>query len=200
MIRRQDIIRAESKHITNMIPSMVESFDDDPVLNWFVRQDQQRSQAFQLIFQYFFRRSVHKKHVFTAGDFSGSAIWYPPGQWRGGVFEQLLNLPLIIRACGLSRIPGIIKALNILENNHPSTPHYYLHFIGVSAQARGKGVGGCLMREVLKKCDEDGIPAYLENSKETNIGFYQGYGFEVKRCIKFEEGAPDIWLMWRNPG
>ena len=35
------------------------------------------------------------------------------------------------------------------------------------------------MQPVLERCDADGIPAYLESTKERNVGFYEQHGFAV---------------------
>ena len=51
----------------------------------------------------------------------------------------------------------------------------------------------------LRKCDDDILPAYLENSKRDNLAFYRGHGFEVVDEIRFATGAPPVWLMWRPP-
>ncbi|WP_422423355.1 GNAT family N-acetyltransferase [Rhodococcus sp. 7Tela_A2] len=42
-------------------------------------------------------------------------------------------------------------------------------------------------------------PAYLEPSKEVNIGYYERFGFEVTREIVIPRGGPTLWAMWRNP-
>ncbi len=44
-----------------------------------------------------------------------------------------------------------------------------------------------------------GVAAYLENSKEQNLAFYQGHGFKVTRQISFSKHSPKLWLMWREP-
>ena len=56
-----------------------------------------------------------------------------------------------------------------------------------------------LISRVLRKCDEENVPAYLENSKPENLDFYQGHGFEVIEKIHFAKSAPPVWLMWREP-
>jgi len=55
-----------------------------------------------------------------------------------------------------------------------------------------------LLQPILSKCDEEGIPAYLESSKESNIAFYNRHGFEVTGEVKAKNG-PTLWPMWREP-
>jgi hypothetical protein len=42
------------------------------------------------------------------------------------------------------------------------------------------------------------MPAYLESSKPSNIGYYEAFGFTVTREIKIPDG-PALWPMWRPP-
>jgi len=43
-----------------------------------------------------------------------------------------------------------------------------------------------------------GLPAYLESSKESNVGYYETFGFAVTREIRIP-GGPALWPMWRPP-
>jgi hypothetical protein len=54
------------------------------------------------------------------------------------------------------------------------------------------------MGPVLRSCDEDRIPAYLESSKERNVDFYGRHGFRVLERLSLPAGPP-VWLMWRDP-
>jgi hypothetical protein len=54
------------------------------------------------------------------------------------------------------------------------------------------------MAPVLGRCDEEGVGAYLESSKESNIPYYRRHGFEVVGEIDFPSG-PRLWAMWRDP-
>ena len=54
-----------------------------------------------------------------------------------------------------------------------------------------------MLQPVLTRCDADGIPAYLESTKERNVGFYEGHGFAVVGCEQIPLGGPPLWLMWR---
>ena len=55
------------------------------------------------------------------------------------------------------------------------------------------------MGPVLERCDTEGIPAYLESSKESNIAYYRRFGFEVTGEIVIAPGGPTVWPMWREP-
>ena len=36
-----------------------------------------------------------------------------------------------------------------------------------------------VLAPVLERCDAEGVPAYLESSKESNVSFYRRHGFDV---------------------
>jgi len=54
------------------------------------------------------------------------------------------------------------------------------------------------MQPVMEMCDREGVPAYLESSKERNIDFYSRFGFRVLEEVKLPRG-PKMWPMWRDP-
>ena len=51
---------------------------------------------------------------------------------------------------------------------------------------------------MVQRADDEGVGLYLESSKESNVGFYGRFGFEVRRTLTLRKG-PDMWLMWRKP-
>jgi hypothetical protein len=55
------------------------------------------------------------------------------------------------------------------------------------------------MQPVLEQCDTEGLPAYLESSKEKNIPLYERYGFKVTDELRLVKGGPPLWPMWREP-
>ena len=57
--------------------------------------------------------------------------------------------------------------------------HFYLQGLGTDPPRQGEGLASAAMQPVLTRCDAEGIPAYLESTKERNVGFYEGHGFAV---------------------
>lgn len=78
-------------------------------------------------------------------------------------------------------------------------PHWYLAFIGVDPARQGSGVGAALLRSRLRRCDEEGLPAYLESSNPANVPLYEHFGFQVTGTLELPEEAPVLDTMWR-PG
>jgi hypothetical protein len=52
---------------------------------------------------------------------------------------------------------------------------------------------------VLRACDEERLPAYLESSNEVNIPFYRANGFVERAPVQLPAGGPRFWPMWREP-
>ena len=84
------------------------------------------------------------------------------------------------RCCILGRRAGAaLQLVRLVESRHPKTPHYYLGGLGTDPEWQGKGLASAVIGPVLDICDREGLPAYLESSKESNVEFYRRHGFEV---------------------
>lgn len=128
----------------------------------------------------------------------GAAIWSPPGRWKGTLGEAAA---IAVPSARLFRLRTVraIRLLNAMERAHPvDPPHWYLAIVGTDPAHQGSGVGGALIRAVTDRCDEQGLGAYLESSKEQNVPFYGRHGFEVVERIE-PSGQPATWRMWRDP-
>jgi ribosomal protein S18 acetylase RimI-like enzyme len=75
--------------------------------------------------------------------------------------------------------------------------HFYLFFIAVDLPFQGMGLGSAILDATLKRIEETGMPAYLENSNLRNTRLYERAGFVAKKNI-FPEGAPPLIPMWRT--
>jgi GNAT superfamily N-acetyltransferase len=180
--------------------AMARAFDDDPFANWFAAQDGKRSERIAE----FLRLALEKftlpfGECYTTDDIEGGAYWNPPGTWKLGLLQQLMMTPDMARVAGWRRLPKIIDGIAKVEKRHPEKPHFYLLALGVEPELQGRGIGGRLMQPVLERCDREGIPAYLESSKERNVPLYERNGFEVTEVFQVPHGGPPIWLMWRDP-
>ena len=128
------------------------------------------------------------------GRVAGAAVWFPPGTWSG---TEASALPGYLRAFG-RRLVIASQYQSVAVRAHPrEQPHWYLAIIGVDPVRQGNGVGAALLRSRLRRCDEEGRPAYLESSKLENVPLYQHFGFHIAGPLGLPEGAPVVTTMWR---
>jgi GNAT superfamily N-acetyltransferase len=142
------------------------------------------------------RQLAGQELVYTTPERSGAALWAGPGRWREDLRESLMLLPML--PVLLPRIVRSTHGVREIERRHPVRPHYYLSVLGTEPQQQGGGIGSALLGPVLRRCDADGVGAYLESSKESNVDFYARHGFAVTERIDLPDG-PALWLMWREP-
>jgi GNAT superfamily N-acetyltransferase len=195
-----EIRKASHKDTDRLATSLARSFDDDPVINWLIRKDKKRTQGMELLFQSCISDlCLRHKNVFMTEDYTGGALWYPPGTSNVGYAKQLTLIPKMIAAVGWTGLLRLALAMDKMEKDHPRERYYYLQFIGVVPENQGNGTGKALMKPILDVCDHKKCGAFLQSSKETNIPFYRSFGFVVTEKIFLGKGSPPLWLMWRNP-
>lgn len=135
-----------------------------------------------------------------SADRQACSLWLPPGaSVNFGLRASVTIGRALVRHAGLAGIRNSLAVNSAMGKTHPKERHYYLFAIAAKPEAQGKGLGGALMRRALARIDSEHMPAYLENSKERNIGFYRHFGFEVMEQIQAHKTAPPLWAMWREP-
>lgn len=190
--------RAIRDDIPGLSRTLGRAFDDDPVMGWFLPDEERRRKRLPDFMAGLTRvSSMPHGHVYTTDGWLGAALWNPPGTWQTSIAGQFRLLPSMARSLG-SRLFTVAKAFTSIEKHHPKEPHWYLLMLGTEPDQQGKGIGSALMAPVLEICDREGVPAYLESSKEKNIPFYSRHGFEVTGELTLPDG-PTMWPMWRDP-
>ena len=189
---------AAAADIDHLAGVLARAFDDDPVVRWFVLQDERREERIRRLFTWYLRDAVPHGVSTTTDSLDGVAVWCPPNRWCMPLWRQVALLPEILRITGPANAPSRIAGIDLISRKHPERPHYYLAALGVEPAMQGEGIGTALLQPVLHSCDETATPAYLENSKEENLSLYERNGFEIIEEIVMPKG-PRQWLMWREP-
>lgn len=196
----ESVRKATFADADRLVLSLVRAFDDDPLINWILRQDSKRSRAFDLYFRTALCGiTMPRGDVFVTDDCAGGALWLPSDKAEIGLAQQLSLLPDMIRAVRLRGVKRLMGVLDAMNKAHPHERHYYLQFVGVEPTHQGKGLGSALMQPMLARCDREESGAYLENTQEENIAFYERLGFVVTGELDLDRGAPPVWRMWRDP-
>lgn len=197
--RRPRVRLMNADDVNDVARSLAAAFDDDPVWDYLVPASPNRRGRLATIFSTMIRlQHLPQSVCYTDLECRGAALWDPPGHWKMTPSQLLRGSPSFIRGFG-SNILTSVRTLSTVERLHPkSPPHYYLAVLGTHPDQQGKGIGSGLLQPVLATCDAQGIGAYLESSKESNIAFYARHGFTVTGEIHLPKG-PTIWPMWRDP-
>jgi GNAT superfamily N-acetyltransferase len=190
---------ATKEDIDAIAASLSRAFEDDPVWTYLLPDAASRLKR---LVRYFVTamRLQHIPHStsYTDSALAGAALWDPPGHWRMTPSQYVLGTPGFIRSFGGGTL-NAMRTLSAVEKRHPAgPPHYYLAVLGTDPDHQGKGIGSSVLKPVLDKCDHDGVGAYLESSKESNIAFYARHGFELRGEVRLP-GGPLVWPMWRDP-
>jgi ribosomal protein S18 acetylase RimI-like enzyme len=191
--------RAVAADIGPMAAQLAKTFWDDPVASHLMPNGSRREAGLRA----YFRTQMKADFMpfggcYTTDGYAGSAIWAPPGKpmltGLSGLLTMVPVLPYVVSNLGTT-----VRMLALVERTHPRVPHWYLASLGTAVERQGQGVGTALMRPVLEHCDAEGMPAYLESSKERNVPFYRRHGFEVVEELRLPGDGPPLWTMWREP-
>jgi ribosomal protein S18 acetylase RimI-like enzyme len=189
---------ARGDEVPQLAAMLARAFHDDPVTAWFIRNDDRRPKYAARFFAWQLHRLIGQEHVHVAADGSGAALWALPNRWRESNWQALRLFVALVPALA-GHLPAAGRGVERVESRHPEEPHLYLAVLGTDPPAQGQGIGSALLRPGLELCDREGLPAYLESSKESNIAFYARFGFRVTEEVRMPGQGPAVWLMWRDP-
>jgi 2-polyprenyl-6-methoxyphenol hydroxylase-like FAD-dependent oxidoreductase len=105
------------------------AFHDDPVMMWLFPDEAARRKRLPRLFD-----ALTRHHHLAAGGVEvglgdaaivAAALWDPPGRWRYSQVEQLVAVPSLVRAFGLTMARG--SAVNdMMERLHPEEPRGFI--------------------------------------------------------------------------
>jgi len=157
------------------ISTIVLGFAADPMARWAWPDPSEYLRIMPRFVNAFGGRAFEHGTAYITDGARAAALWLPPDvepdeAEMGAIMEESLR-------------PEIAKDIEVvmsgMAEHHPRTPHWYLPVIAADPNWIGQGLGALLMKHALRRCDEEGIAAYLESSNPRNISFYERHGFEI---------------------
>jgi GNAT superfamily N-acetyltransferase len=193
------VIRAvRADDVVPLAAAEARAFFDDPLQAWVFPDASTRLGILRRMFEVTIRAiSMPLGESYTDDSRAVAALWAPPGQWlvvpQPG--SELESMGSIVG----DRMPWMRHCWEAMFAVHPEEPHFYLSGLGTDPPMQGQGLGSAALAPVLARCDAEGIPAYLESTKERNVRFYEHHGFAVTGTIAVPPDGPSMWTMWRDP-
>jgi GNAT superfamily N-acetyltransferase len=184
--------------VSPLAAAQARAFFDDPLQVWALPDASTRVDVLTRLFEMMISVvSLPLGESYTDDTRSVGALWAPPGRWivDNEAAAKLEPMAMIVG----DRLPWMRRSWEAITKVHPAEPHFYLSGLGTDPPRQGQGLGSAALAPVLTRCDAQGIPAYLESTKERNVVFYEHHGFAVTGTIVVPPDGPTLWTMWREP-
>lgn len=191
---KSDVFKAVVDDNAPALNTIVLAFSADPQLRWLWPEADAYLAYGPKFFEAFGGNAFSSNTAFYTRDFSGVALWLPPGVHAD---EESL-LALLEDKAPASKRPIVMEVLEQMEYHQPDEPHWHLPLIGVDPAKQGSGNGSQLLQFTLDKIDRRGEIAYLENTNPVNTPLYERFGFDIVDEIRVD-GAPPLFPMIRYP-
>jgi ribosomal protein S18 acetylase RimI-like enzyme len=173
------------------IAVIVLAFGADPAARWTYPDADRYLTHFPEIVRAFGGRAFAHGTAYHVGDVLGAALWLPPGV---GPDEEALG-EILRRSVPEERLATVLAVFEKMGTYHPAEPHWYLPLLGVDPAHQRAGHGGALLDHVLRQCDRDHAPAYLESSNPANISLYERHGFRRLATIQVGSSPPVVPML-----
>ena len=178
------------------------SFMEDPLISFVLPFKVTRQKTLLKFFRAYGEMSIKNGRGFGAGDpLQGVAYWKFPEQKSMSISVKSLGkfLPLLftLYPIGTFRARKITEQIDLLNAKHADEPHFYLDNLGVTPSAQGRGLSSKLIRPFLSMADEQKVIAYTDTVTESNVPFYEHFGFECVETSKVANTGITVYALRR---
>lgn len=176
MIAKIEVRCAQPQEIDALATTLALAFQNDPISTWIFPDARVRAERHPSFFRIPVQTALEAGEVYTTPDYDGVAVWFPIVVTKPSdpvdhpaAFKEACG-PCYERFCTLDEL---------MVGRHPtSLDHIYLAFVGVLPERTRRGVGSALLADRLRRCDEQEVAVYLENSNPAhNEQLYRRFGF-----------------------
>jgi GNAT superfamily N-acetyltransferase len=188
-----EVRSADASLQANAIDTIVLGFAADPMTRWVWPDSSEYLGIMPRFVRAFGGRAFEHGTADITEGARAAALWLPPGvepddEEMGAVMEGSLRPDIA------EDIAAVLKGM---AEYHPREPHWYLPLIAADPNWIGQGLGALLMKHALRRCDEQGIAAYLESSNPRNISLYERHGFRI--IGKIQSGSSPVLTPMLRP-
>ena len=191
------------KELGRLAEVAADAYRDYPLHNWFTN-GKYDAVASKMLMEVSLKTMVKDAVIYAdSEEMNGFAVWLPLGFTGNKALPFIINggLKLILHS-GFGLIGRLMAYENYAMNlKKQFTGHYdwYLFNLSVKKDAQGKGIASKLMRPMLQFCDNERMAAYLETNKESNVGLYRHYGFDLMKEELIPKTSVTHYAMVRSP-
>jgi GNAT superfamily N-acetyltransferase len=175
------------------IATVVSAFVDDPVERWLWPEAAEYAASFPAFVEAFAGPAFDHETAWMLDGCAAVALWLAPGSEPDG--DSIVGV--LSETVAREKHEETFEVLQVMEDRHPSAPHWYLPWLAVGDGLQGRGLGSALLEQGLARVDESGLPAYLETPNPRTIPLYERHGFKVT-AVASAGACPPITMMLRD--
>ena len=203
IIEKAGLYIVQKKDLKRLAEVSADAYENYPLHNWLTNGKYDKK-ASEILMKITLKTMTEDAIIYADSEqLNGFAAWIPFGFTGNKALPFLLSggLELIFHSGFgiINRLSAYEKYAMNLKKEFTDNYDWYLFNLSVKKDAQGKGIASKLMKPMLEFCDNEKMVAYLETNKESNVGLYQHYGFELKREELIPNSTVMHYAMVRNP-
>lgn len=187
---------ARTDDIPMLIKILTPPFSTNLSVNRCVKQDTLRLRRIENQIRYISRISIRNECAFINSSANGVMLCNMSHGKRANIIDDLY---FIFKVSGIKLGLQLLKREKMLKQLHPKINYCHLWFIGVEIKSQGTGIGTDMINDLKQRCQERGLPIYLETSNPDNLKFYEKNGFRLNKTIKLPMDDFKIYLFSWDP-
>jgi len=197
------LIRLNKSNAKPAVEVLVRAFRNYPLLQYYFPSEVERDRIAPYFLSFAVFSGIRYGGVYaTSPNLEGVTVWitsdnYPVTFWRL-VRSVPVSVILGFGGHGGSRLRYSGEFIDAAHKRLAPFKHWFLQTVGVDPQFQGKGYAGKLLRPMLARIDEEGLPCYLETLDKRNVPLYEHFGFRVVEESAIPETDLTNWAMLRE--
>jgi ribosomal protein S18 acetylase RimI-like enzyme len=202
-----DLVRLHKQHVEPASTTLALAFQDYPLLQYAFPDKAERQRMVSYYSQMVLYYGIRYGEVYsTSPDFEGVAAWVTSAYFPMTFWRIIRSVPMSVIGAfsrgtgkeGSSRMKHAGNYIDAMHKRYAPFKHWFFLIIGVAPQSQGKGYASTLIRPMLDRMDEEGLPCYIETMDERNVRLYGHFGFEVKEKFAIPDTRLTTWAMLRD--
>lgn len=179
-----------------VIQIISEAFDNNPSVNWVIKNDIFRKQRIRVLARYAFNVANRRSGVYLSSDEEGVVICYQYKKKKDDLFDYIDQLYLALFAVGLSRIGKVLRRESYIQKARSEDNDFlYFWFWGISKKGKGQTAARESKDFIFELSEKLKLRIYLETSVAKNKNVYERYGFKT---YAIWQDSISLWLMRRE--
>jgi hypothetical protein len=198
--RQCRVTRGDISQIDFSTRVLSDAFANEPLCEYLLPGTEIQRAVFPLLFSSIVRASQMFGEMYTTEGTGGSVAFVSRGeQFR---FEPLARAviataPLKLSSATVRRCVHVCTRLDSAHERLAIGPHWYVMFLGLKASKVGNATA--VLRSLLSRADSARMPCYLETFRQTDLSFFEDFGFRIEGAGNLRAGGPSFWAMLRLP-